>query len=183
MSSDGKTVMADVGSAVIRATGEGDFDAIAAITNHSILHTAVHFGYDAVTGDELRKTWREGLAVYPWFSAVVGDRVVGYAKAGVWRTRPAYRWTCEVGLYLSHEVRGRGLGTRLYGALIEELKVRGFHSAVGAITIPNEASIRLHEKLGFVQVGVFRDSGYKFGTWHDTGFWQLMLQGSSHRPG
>jgi L-amino acid N-acyltransferase YncA len=169
--------------ALIRPTAESDFDAIAEITNHYILNTAIHFGYEAVTGEELRRTWREGLAVYPWFTATIDKRVVGYAKAGAWRTRPAYRWTCEVGLYLAHDARGAGLGTRLYRALIDELKVRGFHSAVGGLTLPNEASRRLHEKLGFVFVGTFHESGYKLGAWHDTGFWQLMLRDSTHRPG
>lgn len=169
--------------AVVRPTVESDFDAIATITNHYIQKTAIHFGYEPVTADELQQTWREGLAVYPWFTAANGSRVVGYAKAGAWRTRPAYRWTCEVGLYRAHDVHGHGLGTRLYSALIEELRARGFHSAVGGIAIPNKASERLHEKLGFVRVGVFRESGHKLGSWHDTGFWQLMLQGSTHRPG
>ena len=156
----------------IRPPHPDDFAAIAAITNHYIATTAIHFGADPVTAAELRETW-EGKS-FPWLVADDAG-VVGYAKAGTWRDRPAYRFTVETGLYLAPDARGRRLGTTLYTALIETCRERGYRSAVAGITLPNEPSVRLHERLGFRTVGVFRDAGHKLGGWHDVGFWQLQL--------
>ncbi|MBL0869714.1 MAG: N-acetyltransferase family protein [Phycisphaerales bacterium] len=160
---------------MVRPTVEADFPAIAEITNHYILTTAIHFGYEAVTAEELCAAWREGLAVYPWFTAEEGAAVIGYAKAGLWRARAAYRWTAEVGLYVHPQRRGGGIGTRLYTALLDELRARGFRSAVGGVTLPNEASVKLHEKLAFTCVGRFAQAGYKMDRWHDVAFFQRML--------
>lgn len=156
----------------IRPAREDDFAAIAAITNPYIATTAIHFGYDPVTADELAAQWRSGA--YPWL--VLDDNgVQGYAKAGVWRARDAYRWTAETGIYLAAGTHGRGQGTALYAALLAELATRGFHSVVTGITLPNDASVKLHKKLGFVDVGVVREAGYKLGAWHDVSFWQKRL--------
>lgn len=159
-----------------RPAAVADFDAIATITNHYIATTAIHFGYEPVTADELRATWQEQLAVYPWLVTVDAEgRVVGYAKSGSFRTRAAYRWTTETGIYLAPECCGHGLGTPLYRALLDALRARGFHSAIGGIALPNAASVRLHERLGFVHVGTIAQAGRKFDRWHDLGFWQLLL--------
>ena len=157
----------------IRPAREEDFAALAAITSHYIATTAIHFGYEPVTADDLAASWRKDDR-YPWL--VLEDaQVLGYAKAGVWRERAAYRWTCEVGLYLAHDARGRGLGTALYRELLAELPRRGFHSAVAGVTLPNPASRALHERLGFVSVGVVRHAGFKHEQWHDVEFFQKML--------
>lgn len=164
------------GEPVIRDAGEGDFAAIAAITNHYIVETTIHFGDREVTAEELAAQWRADRARYPWLVVAVGgegsEQVVGYAKAGTWRARPAYRWTAETGIYLAPAACGRGLGRRLYAALLDELEARGFRSAIGGIALPNLASVALHEALGFEHVGTFRDAGWKFGRWHAVGFWQ-----------
>jgi len=156
----------------IRLAREDDFVAIAAITNPYIASTAIHFGYEPVTADELAAPWRAGA--YPWL-VLDEDGVIGYAKAGVWRERAAYRWTAETGIYLAPTAHGRGLGTALYGALLDELAQRGFRSVVTGITLPNAASVRLHQRLGFVDVGVVREAGFKLGAWHDVSFWQKRL--------
>ena len=160
-----------------------DFPAIAAITNHYIRTTAIHFGYVEVTDAELRTLWRDHEAVYPWLVLEADGAVVGYAKAGVFRARTAYRWTTETGLYLAPHRLGRGLGTRLYARLLAMLRVQGFHTAVGGVALPNPASVRLHERLGFQPCGVFRRAGRKFDRWHDVGFWQLDLQPVDQVPG
>ena len=167
-----------VTAVLIRDAREGDFDAIAAITNHYIATTAIHFGYDAVTAAELRAMWLHHGARFPWLVAASGDdeaAVIGYAKAGTWRERAAYQWTCEVGLYLAPDRRGQGTGTRLYTALLDACAARGFRSALGAITLPNPASVALHERLGFAPAGVVREAGYKLDAWHDVGFFQKLL--------
>ena len=158
----------------IRPAREDDFVAIAAITNPYIVATAIHFGYDPVTAEELAGAWRTGG--YPWLVLDDDDGgVIGYAKAGVWRERAAYRWTAETGIYLAPAAHGKGLGTALYSALLDELARRGFRSVVTGITLPNEASVRLHRRLGFVDAGVVREAGFKLGAWHDVSFRQKRL--------
>jgi phosphinothricin acetyltransferase len=160
-----------------------DFAAIAAITNHYIRTTAIHFGYDEVTADELRALWREHEELYPWLVCEQRGRLAGYAKAGVYRTRTAYRWTTETGIYLAADRLGEGLGKPLYSRLLDVLSHQGFHSAIGCIALPNEPSVRLHERLGFVACGVVPRAGRKFDRWHDVGFWQMLLQGQEHAAG
>lgn len=167
---------------IVRATIEADFPAIATLTNSFIRSTAIHFGYTEVTARELIEAWRSTCATYPWLTAEVGGAFAGYAKASVWRTREAYRWTAESGIYVEEPCRTRGVGRALYGALIDELRGRGFHSVIGGVTLPNPASVRLHESVGFEFVGRVREAGHKLGGWHDVGFWQLMLRGAEHFP-
>lgn len=156
----------------IRPARDGDFDAIAAITNHYIATTAIHFAYEPVAAGALAESWRESK--HPWLVADDGE-VVGYAKSGTWRERAAYAWTCEVGLYVADGARGRGIGRALYGELLAEVARRGFHSAIAGITLPNDASVALHARFGFEPVGVVRHAGFKHGAWHDVAFYQKLL--------
>ncbi len=164
----------------IRPARASDFEAIAAITNYYIDNTAIHFAYERVTAAELRATWQDRSRRHVWLVAedeppdTVGP-VIGYAKSGVWRERPAYSWTAEVGLYVAPEHRGRRIGTALYDELLVELKARGWNSVIAGITLPNDPSVALHEKLGFAHVGTVRQAGYKLGAWHDVAFWQKMF--------
>jgi phosphinothricin acetyltransferase len=159
---------------MIRPVRETDFDAIAAITNHYILTTTIHFGYEALPVAHYRAMWKPD-GRFPWFAVEEAGEVVGYAKAGTWRDRAAYDWTTEVGLYIRHDVRGRGLGRALYTTLLDELARREFHSAIAGITLPNEPSIKLHLALGFVSVGIVRDAGFKHDAWCDVEFFQKLL--------
>jgi phosphinothricin acetyltransferase len=158
----------------IRPARLDDFAVIAAITNHYIATTAIHFGYEPVSADELAMVWNAHQE-FPWLVIEADDVVVGYAKAGVWRARAAYRWTAEVGLYIAPEACGRGLGRKLYTALLAELARREFRSAVAGITLPNDPSVALHRALGFDEVGIVREAGFKHERWHDVGFWQKSL--------
>jgi phosphinothricin acetyltransferase len=158
----------------IRPVRADDFEAIAAMTNHYIATTAIHFGYEPVSGDELRATW-QAKSTYPWLVDDDGGAVRAYAKGGVWRDRAAYQWTVETGIYVDAAAVGRRIGSALYAALLDELARGGFRSAVAGITLPNEPSVRLHERLGFQPVGVFREAGYKHGAWHDVGWYQRTL--------
>lgn len=167
----------------IRLAGADDFAAIAAITNHYIRTTAIHFGYEEVQADELRTLWREHEDVHPWLVSETGGAVAAYAKSGVFRARTAYRWTAEIGIYVENRHLGTGLGLPLYARLIAVLRAQGFHSAIGGIALPNEPSVRLHEKLGFRHCGTIARAGRKFDRWHDVGFWQLALQPDGQVPG
>ncbi len=169
----------------IRPVEPGDFESIAALTNRYIRDTAIHFGDRDLTPQELLDDWRALGPRYPYLVAVDetadGGSFLGYAKSGPWRTRAAYRNTVEVGIYMEPRVQGRGLGRRLYAALIEACAAQGFHAIIGGITMPNESSVRLHEGLGFTRIGVFPQVGRKFDRWHDVGFWQLTV-GSAADP-
>jgi phosphinothricin acetyltransferase len=116
------------------------------------------------------------LRVYPWVVAERDGKVVGYAYACPHRARPAYRWAVEVSVYVAAEERGRGHGRALYAELVERLQRQRFQIACAGITLPNEASVALHESLGFAAVGVYRRIGWKDGAWRDVGWWQLELE-------
>lgn len=167
----------------IRLAAASDFAAIAAITNGYIRTTAIHFGHEDVAAADLRALWQEHAAVFPWLVLEVDGAIAGYAKAGVWRTRAAYRWIPETGIYLAPEQCGRGHGRPLYRRLLDVLRAQGFHAAIGGIALPNPASVRLHEALGFTPCGIVARAGRKFDAWHDVGFWQLLLQPADHVPG
>jgi phosphinothricin acetyltransferase len=112
---------------------------------------------------------------HPWIVAVEGDRVIGYAYASPFKDRAAYQWTAEVSVYLAPDARGRGLGRELYAALLRCLRHQGYLNAVGLIAQPNEASVALHESLGFRRVAWLPSPGFKLGKWHDVGWWWLTL--------
>jgi phosphinothricin acetyltransferase len=156
---------------MIRAAHADDFPAIAAITNHYIETTAIHFAYEPVTADALRHSWH-AHPHHPFLVDDPGDGVIAYAKSGPWRERAAYNWTAEVGIYVSPTAHGRRIGTALYTALLDELAAANFRSAVAGITLPNAASIALHTRLGFEPVGTFKDAGFKHSAWHDVAFFQ-----------
>ena len=166
----------------IRDVLPSDFDAIARLTNHYIEHTAIHFGAEPVSAAELRAEWEEKTrGRYGFFVADV-DGFAGYAKAGVFRTRAAYAWTAEVGVYVEEAKQRRGVARALYERVIDVSRRQGFHTLIAGITLPNEASVALHERMGFHSVGVFREVGFKHGRCHDVGFWQLALSQGTPAP-
>jgi phosphinothricin acetyltransferase len=111
----------------------------------------------------------------PWLVIEENDSLVGYAYATPWKARSAYRFSVEATVYLSPTQQGKGLGTLLYQALFSALKQQSIHAIMGGITLPNPASIALHEKLGMTKVAHFQQVGFKFDQWLDTGYWQLTL--------
>ena len=119
---------------------------------------------------------------YPWLVAVEGDIVLGYAYASQHRPRAAYRWSVEVSAYVGANARRRGVARRLYVALLEILRLQGICNAFAGITLPNPASVALHESAGFVPVGVYPKIGYKQGDWHDVGWWSLRLVDNDDAP-
>ena len=112
---------------------------------------------------------------FPWLVYEIGGQVVGYAYASAFKTRAAYRWSVESTVYLHESVHGKGIGKKLYLNLFQELKDQGVANVLAGITLPNQASIGLHENLGFVPVAHFKNVGFKFGKWWDVGYWQLQL--------
>jgi len=122
------------------------------------------------------------LATHPWLVAERGGEVVGFAYAGRYSQRAAYRWTVDVTIYVRGGERRAGIGRRLYPVLLGTLRGQGFRSAFAEIVLPNPGSARLHEVMGFRHVGVHQDIGYKLGRWHDIGYWRLGLSEGSAAP-
>lgn len=146
-----------------------------ALTNWFIAQTPVHFGTKEATDEAFGAYWESGRVRYPWLTAEVSGQFAGYAKAGPFRDREAYGRTAETGIYVTDSIRRKGVGRALYRELLARLALARFHMAVAGITLPNDASVRLHEAMGFRLVGVFHDVGQKLGAWHDVGFWEIAL--------
>lgn len=118
----------------------------------------------------------------PWLVAIRAGAVVGYAYASRHRARRAYRWSAEVSVYLQGTEHGRGTGRALYAELLNVVRDLGYVRALAGITLPNDKSIGLHQALGFTPIGVFTGVGFKFGAWHDVGWWQLTLSDAPADP-
>jgi len=161
----------------IRLAAEDDADDVLAIYGPVVRDTVVSFELEPPSREEMQQRMRSTLERTPWLVAEDGPGAWGYAYAGSFRARPAYQWTTEVTVYVHASHRGKGVGRALYTSLLAILRAAGYRSAVGGITLPNAASVALHDSLGFRPVGVFEAAGFKFGGWHDVGFWQLQLRG------
>ena len=160
----------------IRDAGNGDAVAIASIYNAYVRDSVATFEIEVVTEaamrDRIAEVQARGL---PWLVAEDGSGVRGYAYAGPWKTRAAYARTVETSIYLAQDAAGIGIGRQLYTQLVEQLRVAGMHALIGGISLPNPASVRLHEALGFAHVGTFREVGFKHGRWVDVGYWQRVI--------
>ena len=160
----------------IRSAAANDAPDIARIYNHYIAHSVITFETDEVSAADMAERVTETLSIpLPWLVAEYDDKFLGYAYASKWKGRCAYRYAVESTIYLDPGKTGNGAGTRLYEALIEKTRELKMHAMIGGIALPNDASIRLHEKLGFEKIGHFREVGFKQERWVDVGYWQLML--------
>jgi phosphinothricin acetyltransferase len=132
--------------------------------------------------DEMARRIATGSERFPWLVAVQDGEVVGYAYAWAHRERAGYRWAADVAVYIREGFRGRGVGRTLYRGLFELLRRQGIQVACAGITLPNDASVALHEACGFELVGIYRRIGWKAGQWRDVGWWELELVPRSADP-
>jgi L-amino acid N-acyltransferase YncA len=167
----------------IRAATSDDAAALAAIYAPYVTRSAVSFETEAPDAAAMRERIEAGGDVYPWLVALGGDEeVLGYAYAAPFRTRRAYRFAVETTVYLREEAHSRGIGRALYEPLLAGLEAQGFTQAIAAIALPNPASVRLHERLGFTMAGTYRQVGWKLGAWWDVGLWQRPLAVAADPP-
>lgn len=152
-----------------------DAGACAAIYAPFVAESAVSFEEVAPDAAELSARIAATQATHPWLVAESGGEVIGFAYACPHRARAAYRWSADVSAYVASGSRRAGAGRALYAELLGRLSAQGFHVACAGITLPNEASVALHESFGFEPVGVYREIGWKAGAWRDVGWWQLRL--------
>jgi len=161
----------------IRPAAPEDAEAISAIYNPYVATTTISFEEETVAVDDMARRIADVLTLgLPWLVAECEGCLLGYAYATKWRARPAYRTSVESSVYLDKGAAGRGVGTALYRALLDILRGRDVHMVIGGIAQPNEASVALHEKLGFRKVAHFSEVGRKFGRWVDVGYWELRLE-------
>lgn len=161
---------------IIRLASVEDAADIVAIYAPIVRHTAISFELEPPTTVVMQQRVAATLTHFPWLVYQRQDKVLGYVYASQHRTRAAYQWSVDVSVYIHPESRRAGVGRALYTVLFHLLALQGFYNAYAGITLPNAASVSLHETLGFEPVGAYRKVGYKLGAWHDVGWWQLRLR-------
>jgi L-amino acid N-acyltransferase YncA len=164
------------GSPSIRLATEHDAKQIAAIYAPNVTDTVISFEFEPPSVDEMRQRIEVTLQRYPWLVCERQGRLLGYAYAGAHGSRAAYQWSVDVSVYVHEDARRTGVGRALYASLFAALDLQGFYNAYAGATLPNPASVGLHESVGFRQVGVYRGVGYKLGEWHDVVWWHLPLR-------
>lgn len=169
-------------TALIRLASPRDAENLHEIYAPLVRDTAVSFELEPPTVAEMRRRVEETLARFPWLVCEDNGEVLGYAYAGAHRARPAYQWSVDVSVYVHPGVRRSGIGAAVYTSLFALLALQGFYHAFAGITLPNPASVGLHESLGFRSVGVYRSVGFKLARWHDVGWWQLSLREPGGQP-
>ena len=160
---------------MIRNVQLKDAKEIAGIYNYYIRNTVVTFEETVVGTEEMKEQILSVTVKLPWIVYEKDGQVLGYAYASEWKTRCAYKHSTESTVYLKHGMAKKGIGSLLYKELIRKLTPMGFHAIIGGISLPNNASIALHEKFGFEKVGQFKEVGYKFNKWVDVGYWELLI--------
>src|SRR6478609_1508031 len=168
---------------LVRDATADDAVACAAIYAPYVTGTTVTFETEPPDAPEMARRIAKAQDRHAFLVLEEGGDVVGYAYGGPFKERAAYRWSCEVSVYLADGRRGRGGGRRLYEALLERLTARGYRMAAAGMTQPNEASARLHAALGFEPVGTFRAVGWKHGAWRDVTWVQRSLGEATGAPG
>jgi len=157
---------------MIRPATTADAQAICDIYNPYIEETVITFEEVTVDAAAMAQRIADIQKQHMWYVAEDGGRLLGYAYAGPWRPRTAYRHAVETSVYLAPDAMRRGVGRALYATVLDELPTKGFRCAMGGIALPNDPSVALHEAMGFVKVAHFADVGFKFGQWIDVGYWQ-----------
>jgi len=166
----------------VRPATTADAGACTAIYAPYVTDTAITFETEVPSQAEMARRIAAARERHDWLVFEDSGRVVAYAHGGPFRSRAAYRWACEVSVYVERGRRRTGAGRALYKALLDRLAARGFTMAVAGMTLPNDASVALHRTLGFEPVGTYRRIGYKHGAWHDVAWVQRPLADDAGAP-
>jgi phosphinothricin acetyltransferase len=167
----------------IRLATRDDLPAILEISNWAAINTSANFAIEPETLASWTQSFEQTHRMYPWLVARdAGNRVIGFAKASPHRGRCAYAWTAEVSVYIDPDHHRRGVGRALYNQLLPILKAQGYVTLIAGITVPHPASQRLHESFGFKRCATFERVGWKFNSWYDVGYWELIVQTDKGPP-
>jgi L-amino acid N-acyltransferase YncA len=161
----------------VRLATEQDAAALAEIYRPYVESSPITFEIDPPNETDMKRRIQETLSSHPWLVAEsASSRIVGYAYATTHSVRAAYRWSVDSSVYVDTGFHRRGVGRALYIPLFEILTALGYFNVYAGITLPNSASVALHESFGFRRIGIYRNVGYKLGSWHDVGWWGLALR-------
>jgi phosphinothricin acetyltransferase len=166
----------------IRPATPDDAASVLAIYAPHVTHGTASFEETVPSVHEMRGRIETRIGRYPWLVAEDDGAVLGYAYGGQFHARAAYRWTVETTAYVAEAAQRRGVAGLLYEALLTQLRAQGFVQAVAKISLPNDASVKLHERAGFRRAGVYRQVGWKMGRWVDVGLWQAELSDPTGEP-
>ena len=161
---------------MIRIATAADAAAIHAIYTPHVLSGMATFETEPPGEAVMRERIETRLRRYPWIVWEERGRLLAYAYASRFRERAAYDWIAETSIYVHEDAQRRGIARRLYATLLDGMRLQGINQAVGVITMPGEASVAMHEAMGFEPAGIWRKAGYKLGRWWDVGVWQKELQ-------
>jgi L-amino acid N-acyltransferase YncA len=167
---------------ILRLATEDDAAQVRAIYAPIVERTATSFEYDLPTIDEMRQRIAKVLPLFPWLVCERDGEVLGYAYAGRHKERAAYQWSADVSVYIHPSVHRKGVGRALYTSLFHLLDLQGLVNLYGGVTLPNPGSVGLHEAMGMRPFCVYKAIGYKFGAWHDVGWWHLALRERAPDP-
>jgi phosphinothricin acetyltransferase len=161
---------------IIREVQLSDAYRIAEIYNYYIENTIVTFEETKISEEAMSQKMQNILSkAYPFIVCEEEDQIIGYAYISTWRYHSAYNITLETSIYFDTHFTGKGLGSALYSELIKSAKAINIHSLIGVMSLPNESSRRLHEKMGFRRVGNVKEAGNKLGRLIDVEFWQKII--------
>jgi phosphinothricin acetyltransferase len=166
----------------IRIATRDDANEIVDIYSPSVLNAAISFETEVPSIGEMQKRIETCLQKYPWIVSVIDEKIAGYVYASKHREREAYQWSCECSVYVHNDFKGKGIGKLLYHLLFQILKLQGFRNVYAGITLPNDASVHLHERCGFKPFAKYDNIGYKFGNWHTVGWWKLQINNYDLQP-
>ena len=170
------------GNQKVRDASERDAEACAAIYAPYVTDTVISFETAPPSPSEMADRIAAAVRTHAWVVLEDDGRVVGYAYGGPYKAREAYRWSCEVSVYVERGRRRTGSGRLLYDALFERLAERGYRTAVAGMTLPNDASVGLHRAMGFEPIGTYRGIGWKHDGWHDVAWAQRPLATGDDPP-
>jgi L-amino acid N-acyltransferase YncA len=169
-------------SPVIRIARAADSESIAEIYAPAVLERVTSFEITAPDAQEFAGRMQKVMTTYPWLVCESGGDVIGYAYASTHNERAAYRWSVDVAVYVNGRAHRRGVGTALYTSLFDVLAVQGIRNVYAGITLPNSASVGMHRRVGFAEVGVYHHVGYKFGAWHDVAWFERSILPAEKDP-
>jgi L-amino acid N-acyltransferase YncA len=159
-----------------------DAEACATIYRPYVTGTAITFESEPPSAAQMAERIATALRTHAWLVLEDAGRVVGYAYGTEFKARAAYRWSCEVSVYLERGRRRTGGGRALYEVLFDRLAERGYRTALAGVSLPNDASVGLHKAMGFEPVGTYRRIGWKHGAWHDVAWSQRFLSTGEDPP-
>jgi L-amino acid N-acyltransferase YncA len=166
----------------IRLIIESDAQAVLDIYKYYVDNTIISFEYEAPTLEEYTERIKTNIEKYPWLVCLHNNKIIGFAYGSTHRYRTAYQWSPESTIYLAPDFHTKGIGGILYETLFELLKLQGYYNVFAGVALPNEKSVGFHRALGFEEIGIFKKVGYKQGNWHDTHWFQFVLNQHKLNP-